>query len=576
MYFLKAVVPYYVLPKTTYPDEYWIEAFGLNGPEDKEMGATVLASVKAKAAAEGVPGLNFMAFHYLYNLRELDFFDNRHDNALRKSPFSLRPTIAWGKWTAFRDVAGLYVAAHDQDLVMFYDRIQAVMTSVSQRGYFTEHLIGKKGFSCSGKAGAEPKDTIRIGHQAMRATIPAWDITPREERVYWAYTNLLACALHNVYEVVLKHTKGKDSWGLLKNGEFWMCLAVYMAGSYGGINKSISTERVLTAEGMDAKIESFLGLPFSLAYPYMNLQFKYGNRDENNKALAEVLKAVLYLNIILGFTSEKVGMRVIPVDYVQASATVNRFTVKGMISRVLTPSRDAGGGGEPFFMPIPTITDTSIGDEFPFYLPWPVTKGMNEYVPGSKRPESFSSMMIDKGEATVPLEGVEDKLSLVTVTRDVRVFKLPHYDDTFVIIKYPVPAADVQNKLEALHWLLAYVSDGTLKPGPLLRTAESICMPKATYPQKSWSPVYQQPQTGVSSSGKTVVSELSHPMPGGIGPTPDLSERVITEKPVFKSVTNKQVPNPTTVLDGGAAKTELPGGLPGPTSDVSEKGTTNN
>jgi len=500
--------------------------------------------------------LDTALFDRIASMRELVYFDNRpDDNGTR---FPIRPKTEFGKWIAFRDSGNMWVMIQEEDFALLINDIQSEITwSVVPKSYEPK-LIGLAGVlsgAQDGKLtwGPKPKTQIRFERNAMQISVPHLPIKASEMRVIYPYTNLLACALNNLYKVVNEETKQEDELGVNDDFDFWHSQAAFMLAAYGGLNKDVNLDKEFTALDIQDKVISYLGLPFSDAYPHLSLRFNHGKKEENDRAVARVLKAVLLLNIILCFAAERVGCFTLPVEYLRVTMG-SRHLIKAQLQRYLVPPHDLGGS-YPFWLPL-AYNGAKRGM---IMLPHPVEHGYNEYVPMTTYNETFTEILIDRGEISKEsVESLDGKIALVTTTRDVRVHRSTDAEtrESFLMIRFPSPPASPKNREYGIHWYLSYLTDGEMRPGPALDCDDSFAKPRANVIARGWSPVYKLDDgkeiKGVTSEGKKVLAKEAKPMPGGLASEDRSAEHV--REIEFKALTSDKEIAREERLDSGAVE----------------------
>lgn len=500
------------------------------------LGSGQAATFVTATSKDGEMKLDTTLFDKVFELREVNYYNNRPDE--KTTRFTMRPKVAHGKWVVFRDPVHMYMMMRSEDFSLFMNDMQQHITHSISKGYFEPKLVGLACVSSVGAIhwGPKPKDQIKFEKNAMHLTIPAEDLDNYSARVIATYHNLLACALNKLYQVVNEETKTSDLLGINDDHGFWHSYAAFMLASYGRLNPEIPKGKVYNAYDIEEKMMAYMGLPFSDAYPHLSLRFNHGTQDENDKAIARVLKAVLYANIILGICVERIGALTLPVEYMRTTMASRHF-VKSQLERYLRPTHDLGGSGLPFYMPC-AVNSSKPGT---ILVPYPVTTGYNEYVPGVMRKEEFTELVIDRGEiARSSIEALDGKTALVTVTRDVRVMRVrdENTEEDFVLIRYPVPSLSPKDKETGIHWLLSYVTDAEMRPGPALVVDDSFASAKPAVVAKGNSPMYtlsgKDTIKGFDSDGVKLEETVAKPMPGGFA-----VEDTEAEKPAEVQFANK-------------------------------------
>jgi len=370
------------------------------------------------------------------------------------------------------DAEYLRVMTQMTDYIWWVTRMQDYITRLPVRATVTPEPIGLMALATDskghGKQPIRPRGSIKMKDGIkMEMHVPQADLPMRLMREISKWDMLVGAAAKSLYEAVAKWTPKKFN---LMDSDF-VAYAAYSKGAYNGFNTAIDDNIKYSAEDVYQKTFPALTMPFSDFWP----DFSVTNRMVDQKGF-EILKHMIIYNILLTLASARVGGRLTGVQYLFRKG--NYYIMKSMIQRYLVDPLDMGGA-TPFWMQPAVNTHLEDGVFFPSLI-YP---GDSEWELNTQnKAESFSDLVVDRGEADIPdLETLNQNFRVVN-TRDSRVQTVKERGKEYLIMTYRMQqqyGSEGYPRPEEV--LMTYLTNPTLKPKGAVWVSPHWLRPKFAY-----------------------------------------------------------------------------------------------
>jgi len=273
------------------------------------------------------------------------------------------------------------------------------------------------------------------------------------------------------------------------------------------------------------------------------MNFPGSSRLLKQGKLAKVLHAVLLVNIFFAFASTRSCMLTLPVELTNVTMR-SRHMLHSIVERYLTPPHATGGSGEPFWLPVPSITDHN---KNAILLPCTIRNtGHNEYGLNTPRKEEFTEVFVDRGEVSSGLlDGINGKAAFLVTSRDAKIGSVEEPITGFPVLEVEYPSIhDIEglrrpNDMAGLHWVLAYVTDGAMRPAMAINSDPAFCRSHAKFIQKGWSMKFgvDSPIHTTDDKGTRGTIDVVKPAFGGVADVAE-SKDLIINKPHVRGRSN--------------------------------------
>jgi hypothetical protein len=239
----------------------------------------------------------------------------------------------------------------------------------------------------------------------------------------------------------------------LSDVDYW-AWAAYALGAYNGFSEAVDDVVRYNAEDVYQDAFSYLGLPFSDAWP--DIAYDPDMMD----AAHPLQKKIFMLNVMLAIAGRRIGGKLVPVQYTYKRGQVQ--ILKDMLKRYVNVSPLELGGSNNLWMQPAVNTNVPYGVLFP----GPILDGDCEWAANvTDKNEAFTDAMVDRAEITLAnLDDMNSNYRLVT-SRDSRVRLVSEHGQEYFTI-YTKLQADHKRRgplPDGTELLMSYLTDPSLK-----------------------------------------------------------------------------------------------------------------